>query len=91
MAKKIDILLTTTDQRQISQDYYKTTVQKYPWCLTSWIARAAQRKMWKRLIELDLLKEHHDCTKLGTQHSPFCRWCRITKELGLDAKDNNSR
>ena len=100
MAKKINILLTKDEINQVCTNYkWRPKVHGLDQIsfVKSDIALEAQRKMWKRLIELGMISPHHDCTNWertghSPDHSPFCRWCRIKKELGIkDDKTNNSR
>jgi hypothetical protein len=88
MAKKINILLTEKELSEIPGRFKKLYPGKRPISLIGFITREAQRKMWTRLIELGMISEHHDCTDWeraghSPDHSPFCRWCRIKKELEL--------
>jgi hypothetical protein len=88
MPKKINILMTEDELLKIPSIFRKAYPVKRPISLIGFITREAQKKMWKRLIELGMISEHHDCTNWertghSPDHSPFCRWCRITKELGI--------
>jgi len=90
MVKKINILLTPDEIEKLDEKNNEYVIQEV-------VGKEAQRKMWKRLIELGMISPHHDCTNWErTGHSPdlspFCRWCRIKKELGIkDDQTNNSR
>lgn len=99
MAKKINILPTPEDLKKIANTKYVelckgripfelSTMESVANELRMGLAKEVERYMWARLIELGLLREGHDCTDWDRNggspgHSPFCRWCRITKELGL--------
>jgi hypothetical protein len=88
MPKKINILITEDELLKIPGDFRRIYPNKRPISLIGFITREAQKKMWNRLIELGMISEHHDNTdweRLGhsPNHSPFCRWCRIKKELGI--------
>lgn len=88
MTKKINILLTPEDIAGLYQRMYKKSVLAMVTPDDLELAKEQARKMWTRLIELGIISEHHDCTNWertghSPDHSPFCRWCRIKKELGL--------
>lgn len=81
MPKKINILLNPDEIEKLDEKYNQYVINEE-------VGKAAQVKMWTRLIELGMISEHHDCTNWARtghspDHSPFCRWCRIKKELGL--------
>ena len=81
MTKKINILLTPDEIEKLDEKYNGYVIQEE-------IGKAAQKKMWARLIELRMINLQHDCTNWertghSPDHSPVCRQCRIKKELGI--------
>jgi hypothetical protein len=92
MAKKINILLNPEEIKKVKRTSNWGPIEDVRngdgVYVSEKFSLEGQRKLWTRLIELGMISEHHDCidwSRAGhsPDHSPFCRWCRIKKELGL--------